>query len=333
MAYLGNSPLNTLFSFAPVTLAQGQTEVLVNYTPGRCLFFKNGALLEPNVDYIATNGSTVTLANPASAGDMLIGINLASFAVANALPLSGGVLSGPASMPTPAQFDDSTTLATTEFVKRAGVAFSRMEILSGSQALTASQAGRYLYGTNTGAYTWTLPSLSTVPDGAVFHLKSATVTATLTVQAAAGDGIFGTTSAITSFQIAGTGDAVLVAKPGTGWILASGTALAQFAGVFGALFNANNGYQKLPSGVILQCGVFNESGTPLAPNSNVSRSITFPLAFPNAAQQVIVGTTLNFCIAAAGVSTQTGFTVHFSSSRNPGDGNLNLGCTYLAIGN
>ncbi|WP_159711396.1 gp53-like domain-containing protein [Geminicoccus flavidas] len=99
MAYLGNSPLNALFSFTPVTLAQGQTQVLVNYTPGRCLFFKNGALLDPNVDYTAANGSTVTLASPASAGDVLVGINLASFAVANALPLSGGMLTGPVTGP------------------------------------------------------------------------------------------------------------------------------------------------------------------------------------------------------------------------------------------
>lgn len=99
MAYLGNSPLNALYSFTPITLAQDQTQVLVNYTPGRCLFFKNGALLEPNTDYTAANGSTVTLASPASAGDVLTGINLASFAVANALPLNGGVLTGPVSGP------------------------------------------------------------------------------------------------------------------------------------------------------------------------------------------------------------------------------------------
>lgn len=95
MAYLGNSPLNALYSFTPVTLAQDQTQVLVNYTPGRCLFFKNGALLDPNIDYTAANGSTVTLASPASAGDVLTGINFASFAVANALPLAGGTLAGP----------------------------------------------------------------------------------------------------------------------------------------------------------------------------------------------------------------------------------------------
>ncbi|HWL28736.1 MAG TPA: hypothetical protein VNQ97_07485 [Burkholderiaceae bacterium] len=99
MAYLGNSPLNALYSFTPITLAQDQTQVLVNYTPGRCLFFKNGALLDPNIDYTAANGSTVTLASPASAGDVLTGINLASFAVANALPLAGGVLTGPLTGP------------------------------------------------------------------------------------------------------------------------------------------------------------------------------------------------------------------------------------------
>lgn len=98
MAYLGNSPLNRLYSTQALTLSQGQTSVNVNYTPGLVLFFKNGALLEPVTDYTATNGSVVTLTNPASAGDVLQGINLAQFAVANAMPLSGGTFSGPVAL-------------------------------------------------------------------------------------------------------------------------------------------------------------------------------------------------------------------------------------------
>lgn len=99
MAYLGNSPLNRLFGVQAVTLGQGQTAVNIGYTPGVTMFFKNGALLEPETDYTATDGSVVTLANPAIAGDVLISISLAQFAVANALPLSGGTLSGPLSGP------------------------------------------------------------------------------------------------------------------------------------------------------------------------------------------------------------------------------------------
>lgn len=95
MAYLGNSPLDRLFGVQAVTLGQGQTAVNIGYTPGVTMFFKNGALLEPETDYTATDGSVVTLANPAIAGDVLISISLAQFAVANALPLSGGTLSGP----------------------------------------------------------------------------------------------------------------------------------------------------------------------------------------------------------------------------------------------
>lgn len=99
MAYLGNSPLNALFNMGAITLLQGQTSINVNYTVGRCLFFKNGVLLNPNVDYTAPDGSVVTLAHAADAGDIFQGINLASFAVANAIPVSGGAFGGPITGP------------------------------------------------------------------------------------------------------------------------------------------------------------------------------------------------------------------------------------------
>lgn len=99
MAYLGNSPINRLYSTQAITLAQGQTTVNVTYTPGMCLVFKNGVLLDPGTDYTATNGSVITLAKAASTGDLLRVINLSQFAVANALALTGGTLSGPVTGP------------------------------------------------------------------------------------------------------------------------------------------------------------------------------------------------------------------------------------------
>lgn len=79
MAYLGNSPLNRLYSSQAIALSQGQTAVNVTYTPGLCLVFKNGVLLDPGVDYTATDGSVITLANAASAGDVLRLLNLSQF--------------------------------------------------------------------------------------------------------------------------------------------------------------------------------------------------------------------------------------------------------------
>src|SRR3546814_2612684 len=86
MAYLGNSPANALFNLTPpIELAQGQTVVTINYTPGRVTWFKNGAMLIPTVDITATDGSTATLASPANDGDVLWAVNFASFKVADAL--------------------------------------------------------------------------------------------------------------------------------------------------------------------------------------------------------------------------------------------------------
>lgn len=95
MAYLGNSPINRLYSAQAIVLSQGQTAVNVNYTPGLTLFFRDGALLEPGTDYTAPDGSVVTLAKPANAGDVLQVVSLAQFAVAGALALSGGTMGGP----------------------------------------------------------------------------------------------------------------------------------------------------------------------------------------------------------------------------------------------
>ncbi|WP_191058396.1 gp53-like domain-containing protein [Geminicoccus harenae] len=176
MAYLGNSPLNALFSFTPVTLAQGQTQVLVNYTPGRCLFFKNGALLDPNIDYTAANGSTVTLASPASAGDVLTGINLASFAVANALPLTGGTVSGPLTGPASAS---ETTGGLIELATTA----EAQALLDDLRALTPKKLADAFKGANTlipggsnGQGFFKLPSGLIVQFGSVMGFDSYTVT-------------------------------------------------------------------------------------------------------------------------------------------------------------
>lgn len=186
MAYLGNSPLNALFSFAPVALAQGQTNVLVNYTPGRCLFFKNGALLEPNVDYTATNGSTVTLASPASAGDVLFGINLASFAVANALPLTGGVLSGPLTGP------ESATDTQAGLISRASIPTTQYaKFTTSTQSAAANTATKLVLSAT--AFN-TIPGLAyssgnlTLPAG-TYRITAQVMAFTQSGQGAAGDGL------------------------------------------------------------------------------------------------------------------------------------------------
>lgn len=68
----------------------GQT---LSYTVGVIIVSLNGIELASS-DYTASNGTSVVLTTAASAGDILQITTLATFSVANALPLSGGTLTG-----------------------------------------------------------------------------------------------------------------------------------------------------------------------------------------------------------------------------------------------
>lgn len=94
MSYLGNSPLNRLFSDVTRIATQGQTAFQFSYTPGVAIVSRNGVILDAD-EFTATDGSLITLATPANAGDSIRCIALNQFNVADALPLSGGSMGGP----------------------------------------------------------------------------------------------------------------------------------------------------------------------------------------------------------------------------------------------
>lgn len=93
-SYLGNSPLNRLFSDVTRIATQGQTAFQFSYTPGVAIVLRNGVILDAD-KFTATDGSLITLATPANAGDSIRCIALNQFNVADALPLSGGSMGGP----------------------------------------------------------------------------------------------------------------------------------------------------------------------------------------------------------------------------------------------
>jgi hypothetical protein len=83
---------------------------------------------------------------------------------------------------------------------------------------------------------------------------------------------------------------------------------------------SGNGYEKLPSGLIMQWGSFTQTGT--------STTVTLPIAFPNAmlnVQQTIIGSGSVSAPGASIVNTQ-----QFDSIRDPVVSNV--GCYYFAIG-
>ena len=90
------SPGNTaFFSATDITATAGQVTFTPSgaYTPGFVTVFRNGARLG-NADFTATNGVTVTLATPCVAGDIVTIETFILSSLVNALPLTGGTVTG-----------------------------------------------------------------------------------------------------------------------------------------------------------------------------------------------------------------------------------------------
>jgi hypothetical protein len=91
-----SSPGNTAyFSSTSFTATAGQTTFTPSgsYTPGFINVIRNGAQLAP-ANYTATNGTTVTLANACTAGDIVVIEVYTLTSLTNALPLTGGTVTG-----------------------------------------------------------------------------------------------------------------------------------------------------------------------------------------------------------------------------------------------
>ena len=188
---------------------------------------------------------------------------------------------------TASQFSNNLRFATTEFVQRAlGNLRSSSTVVSGASTLVgADVAGRTVQLSGAGPYTVNLPLASEVLNGAGFGII-VTGSGNITIQRQGADQIFqALNNSVTSLTLQ-AGDVLWFVRDGaTSWNILWGTKLAQFAPQFAASIVAN-GYQKLPSGLIIQWGVT----ASIALNS--TSVITLPMTFPNA----------NFGVVCNGVS-------------------------------
>jgi len=125
-----------------------------------------------------------------------------------------------------------------------------------------------------GATTQTLPAANSVPPGASFSFININ-TGTASIARAGADTITVNNTTVTALPLA-TGDTLTLVSNGVStWYAKSGSSQLKYSSLF-ALSSAANGYQKLPSGLILQWGATGliTSGSHLA--------VTFPIAFPTA---------------------------------------------------
>lgn len=174
---------------------------------------------------------------------------------------------------TPPQFDNDTSLATTEFVRRQGVQFAGTLGCYAHTNLTAAHAGYMVFGYGNTYYTIVLPQGSTVPDGTTISVY-VTNGAGVNIQAFSGNQIiYGGGGFTTNFKV-NYGDTATFVYSGGSWHIVSGTAQVRYAYGFGNLL-FTNGWQRLPTGTIIQWG------QALTPATNGQTfTIYFPIAFP-----------------------------------------------------
>jgi hypothetical protein len=167
---------------------------------------------------------------------------------------------------TPPQFDNDTSIATTAFVQRALGNYAGVRIVTATETIPAADAGKVLLVNIASGGVVTLPAYASVVVGATFYIQCGLATGSITITAPAG-------MTLTSPNGPVSGGTSMLVQPGVAveCVFLSSTTILVTNGA-GAASLANNGYQKLPSGLIVQWGLSTNTGTITA--------VTFPLAFP-----------------------------------------------------
>lgn len=323
---LAGAAASSSFTSYSFTAAAAQTLFNAPYTPGNVLVLVNGAAQDP-ADITASNGSSITLTGYNGGAGCIGGENVRilafnSFTVANAMTLAGGTMAGPIMHAggdtgvTPAQFDNSTKLATTAFVQASIGSFNGFVALSASRSLSASDIGKCMYVSASGlTLTFPTPTSMGLPIGAAFTIFTTSLSATL----ASGSGTsLTTTNGVVASATIGPGQSItFVALSTTTWQAVSSTqglgANADFASSL-----ASSGYQKLPTGLIIQWGVstFSISGS----------AVTFPLAFPSGVLALTTGNNVSSNVFTTSLSLSlTGFTGYLNTGSS-------ASCYWIALG-
>ncbi|WP_316154695.1 gp53-like domain-containing protein [Cupriavidus sp. BIC8F] len=186
-----------------------------------------------------------------------------------------------------------------------------------------SAVGKFINCTGSTAFSLVLPLANSVPAGSALPIRGGNLQY-VNINRASADNIYVNGTALTTLVV-GLGDtAMLVSDGAANWILEAGSAGLPYSTLFGAA-KASTGYQKLPSGVIIQWG----NGT-AGQNGSVFTN-TFPLAFPAAVQAiqcVHVGNdaSVNVVVDASSFGSLTSFGVR----SNYASGNVAM--TWIAIG-
>ncbi|HDR9512200.1 hypothetical protein C5615_30140 [Burkholderia cepacia] len=175
------------------------------------------------------------------------------------------------------QFDNSTRLTTNEFLQRSLGNFNLSSgtgsgISAPATGLTNDDIGGFHYFNGAGNQTATLPSETGLPAGAAIAFQRGAQSG-LTISTKKANAIIDTTAGLSSSITLIAGEFVVLVWSGTYW-QAFGTYTQRVGQTFASSLGSS-GYQKLPSGLILQWVM---GGS----DANGNMNVTLPIAFPNA---------------------------------------------------
>lgn len=245
-----------------------------------------------------------------------------------------GVMAGP-NFTTRPQFDDSKALATTEFVRRALGNCKGFVSVSANTVLTAAQVGSYVTSNvGAGAVNVGLPLLSSVAAGSMFTIShSSTSMASFAVAISGADAlVFEGLEGSAAPYVMAVGETLTVVSTGVIWkiVASNGGRFLKHGGGFAAGAGIQ-GYQKLPSGTIIQRGT--------GATVDGVGSVTFPVTFPTACRQVLVVESSaanwvgsNFTVYGVGAKTQSGVTIRSMNWNGSAWAGKNGNFDYIAIG-
>ena len=211
----------------------------------------------------------------------------------------------------------------TQWLKRNMMAFNSTRSITGATVLDGTDIGRLQVIVANA--TITLPDATAVGAGATLHFVSTAATAS-TITAAGTDTIGGAASTnVASVPIGLRGTLTLVSNGAGTWVATAGTVHQAGSFAFGASLTGN-GYQRLPTGLILQWGSATQTAGLIVP-------VTFPIAFPTACRAVLgthVGAGGASVIEVGGTRTLTGVTLKIFN--DGGTQSAGFACSFLAIG-
>ncbi|MBX7277954.1 phage tail protein [Pseudomonas sp. ERGC3:05] len=193
-------------------------------------------------------------------------------------PINSPAFSGLPTTPTPSQFDSSKVVVNSEFVRGALGNHSGVVIFTASASLTEKHFGMLVLYNGSTASTITLPPSASGINGGAFAIRNVGG-GPLTIVGSGLDTISNIATLPANSIVIQPGSALDLALQGTNYF-SSGTGVLKLSPEFASSLNGN-GYEKSPSGRILQWGTISVN----AANSDLT--ITLPVAFSKAFHTVV----------------------------------------------